>query len=86
VSQQIRSEQTGRGVEDTAGWGFLGLTLGIVGGFVVSVPLLVPLFPKPVGNWALTVMTCLVVIAMTIGGAVGYLVTRRAARRPTTAA
>jgi hypothetical protein len=28
-------------------------------------------------------MTTLVVIAMTIGGAVGYLVTRRAAPRPT---
>jgi hypothetical protein len=86
VNQQTRSDRTGRGVEDTAGWGFLGLTLGIVGSFVVSVPLLVPFFPKPAGNWALTVMTALVVIAMTIGGAVGYLVTRRAARRPPPAA
>jgi hypothetical protein len=59
--------------------------VGIVGGFMASVPFAVALFPKPVGNWSLTVMTTLVVVAMTVGGALGYLLTRRVAPPPTTA-
>ncbi len=73
---------TARGTQDASGWGLLGLTVGVLAGFVVSLRLAVPLFPRPVGTWGLTAMTTLVVAAMTGGGGIGYWLTRRATPRP----
>ena len=67
----------GLGFEDPSGWGLLGLTLGVLTGFAVSLYLVIPLFPRAHATGSLTVMTALVVVAMTLGGGVGYLATRR---------
>ena len=68
-----------RGVQDTSGWGLLGLTIGILVGFAVAYYWVVPLFPRVKTTGVITVMTVLVAAAMTIGGALGYLATRRRA-------
>jgi len=68
------------GVEDASGWGLLGLTLGILAGFAASLYLVIPLFPTVHATGSLTVMTVLVVAAMTMGGGIGYLATRGKAR------
>ena len=66
-----------RGVQDRAGWGLLGLTFGILAGFALSMYVLIPLFPKTDTTGSLTVMTAIAVAAMTVGGTLGYLATRR---------
>ena len=66
-----------QGVQDVSGLGFLGLTLGILAGFFASFYWIIPLFPKVKAVGDLTVMTTVVMAAMAIGGALGYLATRR---------
>ncbi len=73
---------TARGIQDASGWGLLGLTVGALAGFALSLQLAVRLFSRPVGTWGLTAMTTLVVAAMTVGGGIGYWLTRRATPRP----
>ncbi len=73
-------DATARGVQDVSGWGLAGLTLGIVAGFAASFYWLVPLFPKVRTTGNITLMTVLVVAAMTLGGTIGYLATRRKVR------
>lgn len=68
-----------RGVQDTSGWGLLGLTIGILGGFAAAYYWVIPIFPRVKTTGVITAMTALVVAAMTIGGALGYLATRRPA-------
>jgi hypothetical protein len=65
------------GVEDVSGLGLVGLTLGILLGFVAGCFWAVPLFPKSKSVEILTAMTTVVVALMTIGGGLGYLMTRR---------
>ncbi len=79
VSRTPARDSSAHGVQDVSGLGFLGLTFGILVGFFGSFYWIIPLFPKvkAVGN--LTMMTTVVVAAMTIGGALGYLATRRKA-------
>ena len=48
-------------------------------GFAVAYYWVVPLFPRVKTTGVITVMTTLVAAAMTIGGALGYLATRRRA-------
>ena len=74
------SNHTARGVQDVSGWGLAGLTAGIVLGFVLAYYGLLPLFPRVKTTGMLTLMTTMVVAAMTLGGAVGYVVTRRKTR------
>jgi hypothetical protein len=70
-----------RGVQDTSGYGFLGLTVGTLAGFAASYWGLVPLFPKVKTTEIITLMTTVVVAAMTLGGALGYVATRRKSPR-----
>ena len=70
-----------RGVQDTSGYGMLGLTVGTLAGFAASYYGLVPLFPKVKTTEIITLMTTVVVVAMTLGGAVGYVSTRRKSPR-----
>jgi hypothetical protein len=69
-----------RGCQDVSGWGLAGLTAGIIAGFLIAYYGLIPLFPRIETTGMLTLMTALVVTAMTLGGAVGYLATRRKTR------
>lgn len=79
-STQARAVERGTGgTQDRSGWGLLGMTLGILLGFFITFYFLVPLFPKSNATLNLTLMTTLVIAAMTAGGAVGYLALRRKA-------
>lgn len=73
-------ESAQRGVQDVSGWGLLGLTIGILAGFVIAYYWLVPLFPKVKTTAVITLMTTVVMAAMTLGGVIGYLATRRRKR------
>jgi archaellum biogenesis protein FlaJ (TadC family) len=75
-----RTATEGRAVEDVSGYGLLGLTLGIVAGFLFAFYLIVPLFPKTGSTEVVTLMTSVVVALMTVGGGVGYVLSRRSAR------
>ncbi len=77
MTQSPQRSSTQAGVQDKTGWGFAGLTLGIVGGFLAAFYFVVPLFPKVKATGNVTMMTVVVVAAMTIGGAIGYIATRR---------
>ncbi|HEX9867017.1 MAG TPA: hypothetical protein VGC99_00230 [Candidatus Tectomicrobia bacterium] len=74
------SNQPAKGCQDVSGWGLAGLTAGIVAGFVIAYYWLIPLFPRAKTTGVLTLMTTIVVAAMTLGGVVGYLATRRKTR------
>lgn len=74
------SDQPAKGCQDVSGWGLAGLTAGIVAGFLISYFWLIPLFPRVQTTGVLTLMTAIVAAAMTLGGAVGYLATRRKTR------
>jgi hypothetical protein len=80
VSPRDPRSDDSTGAQDTAGWGLLGLTLGVLIGFFGSFYGLIPLFPRGGDVLMLTIMTAIVTAAMTIGGAVGYLATRRRTR------
>ena len=67
------------GVQDRSGWGLLGMAVGILLGFYASFAWIVPLFPKDKTTMSLILLTTIVVVAMTMGGAIGYLTTRRKA-------
>ena len=67
------------GTQDKSGWGIVGMTLGILAAYILVFYFVVPLFPKDKGTLNVTLMTTVVTAAMTIGGAIGYLVTRRKA-------
>jgi ABC-type antimicrobial peptide transport system permease subunit len=79
VSRTVERSSSAQGVQDVSGLGFLGLVVGILAGFLASFYWIIPLFPKDKAIGNLTVMTIVVVAAMTIGGAIGYLATRRRA-------
>jgi hypothetical protein len=65
--------------QDKAGWGMLGMTVGILAAYFLVFYFLIPLFPKDKATLNVTLMTTLVTAAMTIGGALGYLALRRKA-------
>lgn len=72
-----RPNHTAKGVQDVSGWGLAGLTAGIVVGFAIAYYGIIRLLPTDKTTGTLTLLTTIVVAAMTIGGAIGYLVTRR---------
>jgi hypothetical protein len=73
----VTSSRGRDGVADVSGWGLLGLTVGVLSGFLLGCFQIVPLFPPSNSPAVLTMMTTAVVGLMTVGGAVGYLVSRR---------
>lgn len=64
-------------VEDKSGRGLFGLTAGLLIGFFASYYWLVPLFPKVKSVPIVTLMTTVVAAAMVVGGAIGYIATRK---------
>ncbi len=64
-------------VEDTSGRGLFGLTAGLLIGFFASYYWLIPLLPQAKTVPSVTLMTTVVAAAMVIGGAIGYIVTRK---------
>ena len=72
-----RPTHTVKGVHDVSGRGLAGLTAGIIGGFIIAYYGIIRLFPTDKTTGTLTLLTTIVVAAMTIGGAVGYVLTRR---------
>jgi hypothetical protein len=71
------SDHPAKGCQDVSGWGLAGLTGGIAVGFITAYYWLIPLVPKVKTTAALTLMTAIVVAAMTLGGAVGYWAMRQ---------
>jgi hypothetical protein len=73
----VADDSMERGVQDRSGLGFVGMTLGVVAGFLLAFYYLVPAFPRDKATANLTLMTSVVMAAMTTGGAIGYILTRR---------
>lgn len=68
------------GTQDVAGWGLLGLTAGTVAGFFLAYYGALPLLPKYDSTLMVTIMTTITVVAMTLGGGIGYIATRKKSR------
>jgi hypothetical protein len=68
-----------KGVEDRSGLGLVGLTGGLVGGFVVAYYGLAPVLLTDASMNAQTLMTVATMVLMILGGGAGYYFTRRPA-------
>ena len=64
-------------VEDKSGRGLIGLTAGLLIGFFGSYYWLIPLLPQAKTVPNVTIMTTVASAAMVIGGAAGYIATRK---------
>lgn len=80
TDQPADSSGAESGTQDVAGWGLLGLTVGTLAGFFLAYYGVIRMLPKTDSTLMITVMTSITVVAMTLGGGIGYVATRKKSR------